>query len=77
MFLIDTPPPFFEGKKINGLLFDSFSLVHCGFGNKGEMGALLSHWIQHDPSLQYLFSPHLIYSATYRRLELDQKVFVK
>jgi len=50
MVLVYTPPPSFEEEKINGLLFDSFSLVHCGFGKKGELGAVLSHWIQQNPS---------------------------
>ena len=50
IFLIETPPPFFEEKGINGLLFDPFSVVHCGFGKKGELGAVLTHWIQQNPS---------------------------
>ena len=52
MFLIDTPPTAFDEKEISGLLFDSFSVVHCGFGKKGQMGALITSWIQNDPSLK-------------------------
>ena len=47
--LIETAPSVYKRKEINGLFFDSFTTVHCGFGKKGEIGAVLSHWIQGDP----------------------------
>ena len=49
IFLIETAPSGYKRKEINGLFFDSFTTVHCGFGKKGEIGAVLSHWIQGDP----------------------------
>ena len=49
MLLIDTAPSVYKRMKIKGLFFDSFTTVHCGFGRKGEIGAVVSHWIQRDP----------------------------
>ena len=46
MFLIETAPPFFKERGISGLLFDSFSTVHCGFGKKGDFCAVISKWFE-------------------------------
>jgi len=51
MFLIETVPSGYKRKEMNGLFFDSFTTVHCGFGSKGEIGAVLSHWVHSESIL--------------------------
>ena len=49
--LIETAPSGYKRKEINGLIFDSFTTVHSGFGRKGEIGAVLSHWVHSESIL--------------------------
>ena len=44
VFLYETPPVGPLGQ-LHGLYFDAFSTLHCGYGMRGDMAAVISRWI--------------------------------